>query len=300
MTRTIGNQFMAIQQDKLHKALGGITIDDRFITWLWFFLRSIYPQSNLGEYKSFGMTNKMSDFISSNIDLAQTIEQQKKLYLLPSIVLRWITDDETQHIWITKQVIKKGWKSNRLIPQFEENNDAAPDNLNDRDRIIAMIDIWSLDPFSKNNEINSLKTLWIQHKQKIQIYDWFLGADEIQKLILAWDLTSKRHPSLTDTNLPFKTHQELLNIFDSASLHEAEKTLLIDSIKKRWSQNQYRENMIGKKQYNFILSEKTIARLDKLADTFDLRRVEVLDILLKMEENEGCYLPKGLKPRIND
>lgn len=291
---------MAIQQDQLHKVLGGTTIDDRFITWLWFFLRSLYPQSNLGEYKSFDMKNRMSDLISNNQNLVQTIEQHKKLYLLPSVMLRWITGDEIQHNWITKQVLNKGWAANRLIAQTEENNVAAPESLNDRDRVIAMIDIWSLDPFKKLDEINSLKNLWIQHKQKTQIYDWFTGADETQKLILAWDLTSKKHPSLTDTNLPFKNHHELLNFFDNTRLHEAEKTLLIDSIKKRWSQNQYRENMIGKKQYNFILSEKTIARLDKLADTFDLRRVEVLDILLKMEENEGCYLPKGLKPRIND
>lgn len=291
---------MATQQDQLHKALGGTTIDDRFITWLWFFLRSFYPQSNLGEYKSFDMKNKMSDFISNNPSLVQTIEQQKKLYLLPSVALRWITDDEIQHSWITKQVLNKGWTTNRLIPQTEENNVAAPDNLNDRDRVIAMIDIWSLDPFRKHDEINSIKNLWIQHKQKNHIYDWFTGTDETQKLILAWDLTSKKYPSLTDTNLPFKSHQELLKFFDNTGLHEAEKILLIDSIKKRWSQNQYRENMIGKKQCNFILSEKTITRLDKLADKFDLRRVEVLDILLRLEENEGYYLPKGLKPRTDD
>lgn len=288
---------MTTRQDQLHKVLGGTAIDDRFITWLWFFLRSCYPLSNLGEYKSFDMNNKMSDFISKHPDLVQTIEQQKKLYLLPSIALRWITDDKLQHDWITNQVRNRDWRNNRLIPQTENKSVAAPENLNDRDRVVAMIDIWSLNLVEKNNEINKIKNIWIQHKQKHHIHDWFAGIDETQKLILAWNLTSKKYPSLTDTSLPFKSHQELLVFFDNSGLHEAEKILLIDSIKKRWSQNQYRENMKGKKQYNFILSEKTITRLDKLADKFDLRRVEVIDILLRMEENEGYYLPKGLKPR---
>lgn len=291
---------MTTQQYQLHKVLSGTTIDNRFITWLWFYLRSTYPQLNLGEYKSSGMQDKMSELISNNPSLVQLIEQHKKLYLLPSAVLRWITDDELQHGWITKHVLSKEWTTNRLIPPTEDINAPAPDNLNGRDRVIAMIDIWSVDPFKKLYEINSIQKLWIQHKQKTNTYVWFTGTDETQKLILAWDLTCKKYPSLTNTSLPFKSHEELREFFDNTGLHEAEKVLLIDSIKKRWSQNQYRENMTGKKQCNFILSEKTITRLDKLADKFDLRRVEVLDILLKMEENEGCYLPKGLKPRTSD
>lgn len=291
---------MATRQEQLHKVLGGIAIDDRFITWLWFFLQSFYPQSNLGEYKSLDMNSKMSDFISKNPSLVSPIEEQKKLYLLPNIALRWITDDKMQHDWINNQILDRKWRTNRLIPKTGDNSVAAPKDLIGRDLLIAMIDIWSITPFEKHNEINKIKKLWIQNKQKSHIYDWFTGTDETQKLILAWDLTRKKHPSVTETILPFTSHQDLLVFFDNADLHEAEKTLLIDSIKKRWSQNQYRENMIGKKQCNFILSERTIARLDKLADTFDLRRVEVLDILLRMEESEGYYLHKGLKARRDD
>lgn len=70
----------------------------------------------------------------------------------------------------------------------------------------------------------------------------------------------------------------------------------MDSIKKRWSQNKYRAKLVGKKQYNFILSEKAIQRLDKLAEKHDLRRTEVLEILLKMEEEKGNYIPEKLNP----
>ena len=66
----------------------------------------------------------------------------------------------------------------------------------------------------------------------------------------------------------------------------------MESIKKRWSQNKYRAKLTGKKQYNFILSEKAINRLDKLADKYDLRKTEVLEILLQMEEEKGIYIPE--------
>ncbi|WP_253947681.1 hypothetical protein [Pseudomonas aeruginosa] len=66
----------------------------------------------------------------------------------------------------------------------------------------------------------------------------------------------------------------------------------MESTKKRWSQNKYRAKLTGKKQYNFILSEKAINRLDKLAGKYDLRRTEVLEILLQMEEEKGIYIPE--------
>ncbi|MNC73203.1 hypothetical protein D3C75_1243630 [compost metagenome] len=73
----------------------------------------------------------------------------------------------------------------------------------------------------------------------------------------------------------------------------------MSSIKKRWSQNKYRAKNTEKKQYNFILSDKTIKRLDKLADKHDLKRTQVLDILLKMEEEKGIYIQERLKQLID-
>lgn len=57
--------------------------------------------------------------------------------------------------------------------------------------------------------------------------------------------------------------------------------------------------MTGKKQHNFILSDKAIKRLDKLADKHDLKRTQVLEILLKLEEEKGIYIPARLKQLID-
>lgn len=78
-----------------------------------------------------------------------------------------------------------------------------------------------------------------------------------------------------------------------------EKIILIESVKKRWSQNKYRANQNGKNQYNFILSDKAIYRLDKLAKKHEIKRTEVLEILLKMESENGEYISKHLN-RLGD
>jgi hypothetical protein len=69
----------------------------------------------------------------------------------------------------------------------------------------------------------------------------------------------------------------------------------MNSIKKRWSQNKYRAKSTGKKQYNFILSQKAIHCLEELAKKHDLKKTEVLEILLKMEEEKGTYIPERIK-----
>ena len=92
---------------------------------------------------------------------------------------------------------------------------------------------------------------------------------------------------------------DLLIAFDTSTLTPPEKTLIMDSIKKRWSQNNYRSKQNGKNQYNFILSDRAINRLDNLAKKHEIKRTEVLEILLKMESENGEYISKHLN-RLGD
>ncbi|MCY1462296.1 hypothetical protein D9M71_800570 [compost metagenome] len=83
--------------------------------------------------------------------------------------------------------------------------------------------------------------------------------------------------------------------FDSANLIAEQKTLYIDKIKKRWSQQKYREGLIGKAQYNFVLSDKAIANLDKLANLHEISRAKILEVLLEMETEKNSYIPERIR-----
>lgn len=57
----------------------------------------------------------------------------------------------------------------------------------------------------------------------------------------------------------------------------------------------YRENLKGKAQYNFILSDKAIANLDKLANLHEISRAKVLEILLEMEAEKNDHIPERIR-----
>jgi hypothetical protein len=70
--------------------------------------------------------------------------------------------------------------------------------------------------------------------------------------------------------------------------------LLIDTLKKKWSQKKYRDNLKGKQQYNCILSIKTLNNLSKLAEHYGMTRPEVLERLLNEEMGRAFPLNQGL------
>ena len=71
--------------------------------------------------------------------------------------------------------------------------------------------------------------------------------------------------------------------------------MLTKKIKSRWSQNKYRNNLVGKKQYNFYLSEQAIESLDRLSEKNNKKRAEILELLIKMEDKEGLYTDQSSK-----
>ncbi|NWB64204.1 hypothetical protein [Pseudomonas sp. F1002] len=271
--------------DSLSKVLNEIEVDRRLTVWLWINLRLQYPQVNFGELESSGVRDRMAAFITETPWLKINIEQQKNALFLTDASLQWITDDTRQLKWVLQRVSERaGFHSHNLLQ-----------NLTGRELVIATIDIWAIELMQKANEIINISNLWNQHKQSDYIFRWFINPEESEKYQLAWELISKKTPFLTAYKEPFNNYQELLIFFDLTNFREAEKTICVDSIKKRWSQNKYREKNTGKKQYNFLLSDKSINILDKLAATHELKRAKILEILIQMESEKGIYIAEKLK-----
>lgn len=268
--------------DRLQKTLSGLNVDSRLSTWLWLFLKSQAPHTNLGELGSPAMGDRMADFIQNTQLNAELIEAQSALFLLPEKDLEWITDNKRQNLFISRKLIEKhGYQP--ILP---------PTNLTGRAFTIAMVDIWAIEKTHKSWNINQIKFEWEQHSRSDQIFKWFDGSDIEQRLETAWEITKKKFPLLAYQENAPKEKEEFIILLEIQFITTSDKILLMESIKKRWSQNKYRAKLTGKKQYNFILSEKAINRLDKLAGKYDLRRTEVLEILLQMEEEKGIYIPE--------
>lgn len=281
---------MAVRfNDKLQKIFSGLNADRRFATWLWFLIRENFLNINLGELGSPGMRNRMAEVIINQPGLKQSIENQKSTNLLPEQSFQWITNNKRQNAFIIRKLTEKNGT----------NYTNGPENLAGRDLTIAAIDTWQTDNTQKSVTLSQIRSEWETHTKSDDLFKWFDGPDEKEKLNTAWEIIKVKHSPLTYLQSQPQEKDDLITLLDSPFINTSDKVLLMNSIKKRWSQNKYRAKMTGKKQHNFILSDKAIKRLDKLADKHDLKRTQVLEILLKLEEEKGIYIPARLKQLID-
>ena len=269
--------------DLLARILEDKTASHRRDLWLWFWLTG--HRANLGTYAEsrMGMRDKMAHYLNQNARLAQQIRDDKSHQLLPERQLDWLNEGNRQTEWILPKLMQFAGYTWNNIPQ----------DVFGKDRLILIIDLWKVGTTQKKLALDSFKIQWNDHKSGDKAYKWFKDNDK--KSALAWDWLNKNTSFTVPYPKPFETYEDLLIFFDSANLTTEQKTLYIDRIKKRWSQQKYREGLTGKAQYNFVLSDKAIMNLEKLARLHEISRAKILEILLEMETEKNGYIPERIR-----
>lgn len=239
------------------------------------------PESYLAPDMKVQITNALH----SNPNFEQWCQTDQGNFLLPNERLAWITGEVRQIQWL----------SSRLLRTINYQIIMPPPRLTGRDLLIATIDTWHTDLTYKNNVVAQLERDWNQHRQTDRQFEWFKGDDENSRCTLAWDwLKEKNNYALFGSTAP-SNHESLLMLFDSLQKSDAEMKIIIDAIKKRWSQQQYRKKNTGKKQCNLLLSSQAFDSLDKLAMKYDLSRAQIVEILIRFETERSAYLPEKMK-----
>lgn len=77
-------------------------------------------------------------------------------------------------------------------------------------------------------------------------------------------------------------------------MNDIEEKQCFDTIKKRWSQIKYRNNLKGKQQCNVVLTDKSLKLLDAMADKYLLKRAQILEILIRSEAEQNHYVSKWI------
>lgn len=282
---------MAIHfNDPLARILDDTSHNRRYDIWRWLQLTTNNAQL-LGEINQPGMRSTMTHVISSTPGLSEMIKNREAEQLLPEKCLEWINEGTRQVEWLSSKLRERIAYSDSIAP--------LTSGLIGKDLLIASIDLWSINIKQKGSFLNELEGSWNEQKKGDKQFKWF--EDEEQKCLLAGKLINKHIPLDGYLSIklsvyqPIESYENLLIFFDHSNLDHNQKTLFIEKVKITWRQQKYRKNLTGKGQYNFILSDKAIARLDKLSDTYELSRAKILDILLKMEAEQNRYLPERIK-----
>lgn len=266
------------------RSAGGELADLRVNTWLWLYLRDAGSNFSADTFMATGMVDLIASAISLGGRSTHQIAFDQRRSLLPEECFTWVTDEERQIQWLLTYF--KSRSGFNIFP--------IPPRLLGRNLLIASIDLWATELDQKSIAVSEMKLAWNQCKQNDSIFNWFKGKDEALRCELAWNWLKQRNEFSVFGLPPIFSYENLLLVFDRFTTIQAEKIIAIDAIKKRWSQQQYREKLTGKKQVNLILSDKAIFGLDKLAAKYDLSRAKVLEILIQFETEKNGYIPEKI------
>ena len=273
--------------DKLSQLLTGPRQTTRHDIWLWLHLDD-YENAGFDPAACNGITMRdtIAGFLKKNPDNLQTINLKKDQFLIPDIYLKWIEEDERQYQWLLGR-IKKITESR--LPR-------GLVHLTGRNHLIAMLDLWNVEIGKKASEIQRLRDHWLSHKAKDWDFEWFEDKkDGNKRCKCAWEWLEKNPSSIFKRPPSISNYKELLMYFDEAEHGPHEQKAIIQGIKKRWSRKQFDERAADKKQVNVMLSKTAIELLDTLAKKHELKRAQVLEILITTESEDGVYFTGRLK-----
>ena len=270
-------------EDALSQVLGETEYNNRHDLWLWYTLVFYETTFNPNDYFDTGMRDKMARYLQTRTWRVDELLKERRKQLVLKNDIEWITEDSRVAQWMTRE-IQNSTGHSQLNNYFD---------LTEKDLPIAILDVWQSDVTQKTKLLRNLEQRWKSHKANDKVYAWFKGDD--QKSQFAWDWLSKNLFAATLGSTPFETFEDVLIFFDKANYSREQEELHIGKIKKGWTQKKYRENLKGKAQYNFVLSDKAIEVLENLASRYEISRARILEILIEMEAEKNDHIPEKIR-----
>jgi hypothetical protein len=280
------------ETDELSQLLKDPRRDTRRDIWLWLWLQNVEradldPTTCNGE----SMRSAIAQYLKRRTDLLGEINWRKDQFMVPEDILKWIGGNERQYLWLLSRIEDITDKKRLTGPKQLV-------HLTGRNHILALLDIWEIDIAEKADEIERLHEEWLRQKASDREFVWFEDKKEgVQRCQCAWEWLEKNHSPLSRRQLPISNHQELLIFFDKENLAPYMQKTIIQQIRRKWSRKQFDERTADKKQVNVMLSNSVIKQLDQLAKKHELKRAQVLELLISMETKQDMmtkdYLHDG-------
>jgi len=209
--------------------------------------------------------------------------------LLSERSFSWIKNDHRQCRWLTRYFLSLNKINNVSSDVF--------DQFSPKSFVVALVDNLNLSYILKSDAVMRAESLWNSHLEKDRYWDWLIGKHEAEASRFAWNWLKSNHGNWVGLTSPAKCRSDFLYLFDELVIGEDSFELMISKLKKAWSQKKYRDGLNGKKQYNFVLSDKVVGMLDSLSEKYDLSRAEVIETLIRGEELQEIYIRERLTRR---
>lgn len=269
--------------DNLERLFNPITINNRIAHWLWHWLnhRNINPDTHTEASPKLNLRNRLELVFKENLSLLNEAKQEHSVSIIPDSKLEWLNEGERLETWI-KPIIT-------TYTQLPLYIGSAPD----KDKIILNIDLWGTNTLQKMKTLEILKAAWATQKSKDKMYKWFF--DDTEKCKLASDWLTNNITGFMKPLKAFEKTEDLIIYFETSLINEDIIKYHISQIRKRWSQNKYRETNKEKSQKNFLLSNKATKKLAQLSNKYGISQSRTIEILIEMESKNNSHIPQKIE-----
>ncbi len=277
--------------------------------WIWLAQETsilIDNQSNTPEFSHY-----LARRLNENKEIAKAIIYNLEENQIPENHLNWIVESHRQASWIEIYIAEDIAKHQNINKQSKfkpyisrsssEFRHGVPHHLQGKNRSIAMLDYWAAMMFNttetKIKYCNFMKDGWLAQTKIDRLFAWLDAADAEKKRDYFWRWLEVKNSEITHRKQQFTSHEELLIFFDQPEFSDAAKELFSKEARKSWNQQQRRENTKDKKQCNFVLPDKTVLKLEKLASKYGLSRTEIIQLLIESEAKHERYITERLNQK---
>ncbi|MBV7583031.1 hypothetical protein KW851_09400 [Pseudomonas sp. PDM33] len=255
--------------------------------WLWFYLalrgKALYRSEALNPRT---MSEQMAESIRHFRLSPEEIAVDQNRQMVSEEHITWISNCKRQLAWIQHRLT-----CNKHI----RTPDIYSSALTERELLIAKIDCSGSAPRDKESCVIDLKQAWPEQMQLDKQLSWIQETNKSGAWQHLCEWMRKHQPEQKLPEVAPKDLQEVLIASDAWSWSDVERKYCISTARRLWRQTLRRKKAKGKKQYNFILSDKAIKRLDKLSKDHELSRARILEILLLMEDEKDLYLKEQIR-----
>lgn len=204
--------------------------------------------------------------------------------------LTWIEGDKRKQIFVYNYLVQNRMVSSRHFGRVHEKNtkDTIHNILNnlleglyDRDTRYSEVDY-------KRGVTEAIKDAWHILESNDNYSKWLKTADLdwvynylVERDLYQYDL--EKYVGNNNRELRLLASLDAIDIKleqGQSYTHSPNKTIIIDKMKRAWSQQKYRDAGKTKKPYHLPLTKKTKARLKKMAQVQGLSETAMLDIVI--------------------
>lgn len=279
--------------------LGTPELSTRVDNFVWTYLSQVVPNPDLWNSTCFPR-QICWELLNHNPMCLQDVRRVVSSAWIPERDLNWITDSFRQATWVQRYVkaamqqAQTAFQAGAVLVE-----ERIPLHLTGASRSLALMDYWSARSSEymdrRRQAIQATEIDWSRQRAADRPFDWLDVEDLGERRMYFWGRLIQRFPGPVSNRPAPESHESLLVALDQCGVHPSDLKLFSQKTRELFQQQLRRGSSAGRRQCNFVLQDKTINMLEKLARAHGITRTEVIEFLIQDEAKNPVHTTERLR-----